>query len=436
MSAMGENRQAAKLIQLAAVSMTAAVPLICVPGLASPFSVPKIALLSVWVVVGTVLLILRGLAEARFETTVQKLVLAWLALVSASALWGETVSLRALLIGLLPPASFLLLTWLKPSPVLLASALVASGSVIGCIALAQYLGLDPFRLIGWQAAPAGAARLRIYASLGNPNFVAAALACILPLTWMFEGSRLRNRLLPVSAAALMLAGIIATGSRAPILGAVALVLCAVWIFPSVSPRKRVLGLVSIVLLVVLIAGLSTGRPVREALQGRFFIWRVAVSQASARSLILGDGPGAFAIRYPEWETQWAASMPRNQENMRFLGYQEHAHNDGLEVLLEQGIPGFVLVLLIPFGVWRLFRVGGLEFDRCAAGAVSGMAVFGGLACVDFPFHRPAESFIFWTLLAIVHLVFSTVEVTYAESALCLSRADDSRGNRTGVVRKL
>lgn len=402
------KRPAPKLLKHAAVAVTAAVPLISLPGLASPFSTPKIALLAFWVVVGAVALISRGLAEFRFETTVQKLALAWLALVSASALWGETASLKALLIALLPAASFLLLTWLKPPPASLASALVVSGSVIGCIALAQYLGLDPFRLIGWQAAPAGTVRMKIYATLGNPNFVAAVLACILPLTWVLDGSRLKNRVLSGSAALLIVLGVVVTGSRAPILGAVSLVLCAGWLFPSVSLRRRLLGLVSVILFAALVVVVSAGRPMPEALQGRLFIWRVTVGEASVRTLTLGDGPGSFAIRYPEWETKWAASTPNNRESKRFLGYQEHAHNDWLEVLVEQGVPGLVLLLLIGFDALRLFGGGTRQFSRPAAGAVAGIAIFAGLACVDFPFHRPAESFVFWTLLAIVHLSFSTV----------------------------
>ncbi len=403
-----QKRAAPKLLQYAAVAVTAAVPLISLPGLASPFSTPKIALLAVWVVVGAVVLISRAPAEFRFEATIQKLAVAWLALVSASALWGETASLKALLIALLPPASFLLLTWLKPTPVSLASALVVSGSVIGCIALAQYFSLDPFRLIGWQAAPAGTVRMRIYATLGNPNFVAAVLACILPLTWVLDGSRLKNRVLSGSAALLIVLGVVVTGSRAPILGVVSLVLCAGWLFPSVSLRRRLLGLVSVILFTALVAVLSAGRPMPEALQGRLFIWRVAIGQASVRTLTLGDGPGSFATSYPEWETKWAASTPNNRESMRFLGYQDHAHNDWLEVLVEQGVPGLVVLLLIAFGALRLFSSGTQQFSRPAAGAVAGIAIFAGLACVDFPFHRPAESFVFWTLLAIVHLSFSTV----------------------------
>ncbi len=77
-------------------------------------------------------------------------------------------------------------------------------------------------------------------------------------------------------------------------------------------------------------------------------------------------------------------------------------------MVEQGVPGLVLLLLIGFDALRLFGGGTRQFSRPAAGAVAGIAIFAGLACVDFPFHRPAESFVFWTLLAIVHLSFSTV----------------------------
>jgi len=318
-------------------------------------------------------------------------------------LWGEAASLRALLIALLAPAAFLLLTWLKPPAIALASALVVSACVIAAIALAQYLGFDPFRLLGWQAPPAGSVRMNVYATLGNPNFVAAFLASVLPLAWVPDGAGRTKRLLSGASALIMVLAIIATGSRAPIAGAISLVICFAWLLPSVSLRTRTIGLVSILLFAVLVVHLSTGRPLREVLEGRFFIWRVVVGHVSARTLILGGGPGWFAIKYPEWETGWAAHSSHAQNGLRFLGYQDHAHNDWLEVLLEQGIPGLILLLLIPVAVWRMSTSRWLEITSASAGALAGIAVFAGVACVDFPFHRPAESFALWTMLAIVHL---------------------------------
>ncbi len=405
---LAEKRPTPKLAQLLAFTVTAAVPLVSLPGLTSPFSTPKIGLLAVWVVAGGVWLISRGLAELRFESMLQKLALAWLVLVSASALWGETASLKALLIALLPPASFLLVTWLKPSPGSLATALAASGLAIGAIAIAQYLGLDPFRLFGWQGAPAGTVRMRVYTTLGNPNFTAAFLASVLPLTWMLDGSRLKNRVLSGLAVLLILLGILVTGSRAPIAGGAVFVLFGLWLFPSVPVRSRILGLISVILFAAFLAFLSAGRPISETFKGRLFVWRVAVEHISVRTLILGDGPGSFAISYPEWETEWVASAPRDGWSLRFLGYQEHAHNDWLEILVEQGIGGLVLLLLIPLSALRIFMGRRSEFTGTGAGAVAGIAIFLGLACVDFPLHRPAESFAFWTLVAIVQLSFSTV----------------------------
>ncbi len=424
-------------LQLAAIAVTAAIPLVTLPGLAAPFSTPKIAVLAAWIVVGGLISIFCGTLRFGFETTVQKLAGAWIALVSASALWGQAASLKALLIALLPAASFLLLTWIKPEPKSLASALVISSSVVACIALAQYLGLDPFRLAGWQAAPAGTVRMKVYATLGNPNFVAALLACIVPLAWAVGGTGVKARLLSRGAAVIMVLAILATGSRAPILGGVSLALSSLWLFPPVSRRVRIiLGLAMIILLAALVAVTSVGRPVREVIQGRFFIWRVAISQASVSTLLLGDGPGSFATGYPEWETKWAASAPKDQQSLRFLGYQEHAHNDWLEVLLEQGIAGVALLLLVMFSVLRPFKAGVLQSNCAAASAVAGIAIFAGLACVDFPFHRPAEASVFWTLLAIAHLAFSNVEGSYAETVVRPSGGSDSCGNRKGLARRL
>ena len=68
--------------------------------------------------------------------------------------------------------------------------------------LLQYGGLDPLRWLGWQAEIFVNPRMRVYGTLGNPDFVAAWLCATLPLA---RGA----------AMALQLAAILATAAASP-----------------------------------------------------------------------------------------------------------------------------------------------------------------------------------------------------------------------------
>jgi O-antigen ligase len=272
----------------------------------------------------------------------------------------------------------------------------AAAAVVALIAVLQYAGADPFRLFGWAGPAAGSPRLRVFATLGNPNFVAAFLAGAAPAAWA-AGMRIpgrRARIACLAAGGLLLAGgILATGSRAPALAAVAV---AAWAaFRSL--RKWYLAILPI-LFGLLLIGVSTARPLADTLEGRLFIWRVSLPHA-LESPLTGGGPGSFQLNYPGWET---ARLAVARDEARFAGFQRHSHNDYIEALVDYGVPGLLLLLAIPALVLGRFcfpkrRPGDLAAEGAAAGAVALMA----LALVDFPLHRPAEAFLFWLFLAIV-----------------------------------
>ena len=76
-----------------------------------------------------------------------------------------------------------MLTELRPEPAHLAAAHAIGATGVAIVAVLQWAGLDPFALAGWVAPLAGASpRLRVYGTLGNPNFVAALLTGAVPLT--------------------------------------------------------------------------------------------------------------------------------------------------------------------------------------------------------------------------------------------------------------
>lgn len=189
---------------LPAVTVAAAL-LVVVPGLDAPFSTPKR-----WVLMVGAVVALASLPWSRRR-------LAWpLALVPLTALFTLPLA-----IGTSPEALWRWLAfgglafawassgvdarWLGPSA-------VGSGIVVALVALAQAVGIDPFAALAPQAS---GERLRVYATLGNPDFVASALTVVLCLALgMAAESKKPRRWL--AGAAVVLLGLAVTRSFATV----------------------------------------------------------------------------------------------------------------------------------------------------------------------------------------------------------------------------
>lgn len=392
------SRPVLRALRGAAVGVAAAVPLVCWPGLAAPFSTPKLVLLAAWVVAG-LLAALAGRIPllAALDSLLYGLVLGWIGLVSVSAILAPHVSAEVLLLALLPAGAFVLQAGLKPKPAAVLGAVAAAGAVVALVAVLQSAGADPFRLLGWAGPVAGSPRMRVFSTLGNPNFVAAFLTAAAPAVWAagrFLPDRKWRTLFLTAGGLLLAGGILATGSRAPALAALGV---AAWAaFRSL--KKWHLAVLPI-LFSLLVVGVSTARPLADTLAGRLFIWQVSLPHA-LESPLLGGGPGSFQLNYPAWET---ARLAVARDEARFAGFQNHSHNDYLETLVDYGAPGLLLLLAIPAAVLGRFCFAKRNpADPAAEGAAAGVVALLALALVDFPLHRPAEAFLFWLFLAIVH----------------------------------
>jgi O-antigen ligase len=284
----------------------------------------------------------------------------------------------------------------------LAGAVVCAGTSVAILALLQSIGCDPFQLAGWEAVEVGGSRMRVYATLGNPNFVAAFLTASLPVTisvtiLAFRSLSAGRRWLVV-APVLQALGLVVTGSRAPVLACAAVVL---WLLIHRRFRTGAKAAAAGGLLLTAVLALSSARPLGLTLQGRFYLWKVTVRHVVEKP-VLGRGLGAFALLFPEWETRYW-KQERTQTEARFFGFQDHAHNDYLEFLVDRGVLGLATFwlavgLLLYDGMRRQ-----LGRDPLGLGASCGVAALAGIALVDFPLHRPAELFLFWTLLAVLYL---------------------------------
>lgn len=381
-------------------------PLATIPGLQSTFSTPKLVLLGSVVTLGLPVAVVLRAAPFRFPFPFEAALFLWLVSLSLSSILGAAASMTALLIQFFGVGWFALVALVQPPADKLAWAIIVSGVVISVVALLQYLGIDPFVLAGWTPVGIGNSRMRVYATLGSPNFVAAFLTSLVPLTaglarrLNFSSKRLARVALAIVG--LELLAIAATGSRAPVLGLLGGALC--WAFLKMQWRMWRTWAALVIAGITLIA-LSPARPLNTTVEGRVYLWRITV-QHIREAPWFGLGPGAFLAFFPRWEIEWQAA--RSQEgNSIIAGLEDHAHNDFLEFWVEQGTFGLLSFL----GVVTTFFLQvkrSLNSDReLLAGAAASVATMLAVALVDFPFHRVEECFLFWTLIGLTFITSSS-----------------------------
>ncbi len=393
-----EPGTAVKWLRRAVVAMAALFPFILFPGIERPFSTPKIILLGAFVVIAGSWAV--GTGNYRLPELPRWFrlsLIAWPSALIASAVWGKFVSPEALWLSLFSLGWFLLVMAVRPGAGHLAVAVAASCAVTAAIALLQYSGLDPFGLFGWKATAYGSPRMRVLGTLGNPNFVAALLVAGLALT-VPMGKLLARRAVYCLMIALQAAAVFATGSRAAV---AALIAVLVW-WGSLGPFPR-WRLAAAALIMIALLPLMPSRPLLNTIEGRFYIWRITAAHLLERPLF-GFGPGAFEPKFIEWETRYWLEGRGTADERRYSGLQAHAHNDYLETLVDGGLAALLsLWLLLGSFLAFAFQKARHAPGGLLTGASAGVVALAAVAMVDFPFHRPAELFLVWTLMALVFL---------------------------------
>lgn len=417
----------------------AILPLAVWPGLEQPFSDPKLA----WLVVMTVALwavplkgghprrhdaaagasngrpcdgaqagAVRPSTAAHVRPTVVVVTLAWVAVVLVSGMAAALPSFEAMALAITAP----MFAWalarhdMPVERLLRAQVLGATGCAI--VALAQWCGFDPFEVIGWHAPIDGASvRMRVYGTLGNPNFVGVLMASTLPLTAGLLAPAVSERTIDwrrawpyVAAAVLQALALVATGSRGAVLGLAA----AMALYAALRWSRRVrLGLAAVVAFALLAVLVSPARPLDTTVAGRLHLWRI-VARHAIDAPIVGLGPGAVPLKFAEWQRSAARDGVRDA---RFAGLTDHVHNDYLEVLVERGVPG-LLTLCLPLALVGLTVVRAPRpVSPLLAGTAAAVAAGAACAIVDFPLARPAE--LTWWWVAVV----MTLQASPAASAV-------------------
>lgn len=375
-------------------------PLVIWPGIERPFSTPKVVFLAVTAVVlhaGRRLAAPDGIGGAgRPSRVLVVCALAWMGSFVLSALLGPLPALPDVVLGLSAPACAVAVLSSGATREQVMAAMTGTAVVVALVALLQWAGLDPLALWGWQAPVDGlSVRMRVHATLGNPNFVGALMAASAPLAAAhLLASRGRWQTATGVVALLLIVGaLVATGSRGAVLGLAAAGLT--WAAARGS-RRAVVGSCIVVAVGAVAIWQSPARPLQTTLEGRVYLWQVVAPHAGARPLF-GLGPGAVALRFPAWQREADAA---GQRDVRFRGVTDHVHNDYLEALVERGVVG-VCTLLAPL-VWVVgTAIRRHPYSPLGAGALASVLALATCALVDFPLARPVELTWWWLALGVL-----------------------------------
>jgi O-antigen ligase len=405
---LADRGKVAAVLESYAIGVAFLLPLVFWPPAPAPFSSAKRWLLLAWVVPGLAVAGARGLyRHRRLGLRVSSALAIWIAALALSAGLGREASLEALTDALLPCGSCLLLLWIAPRPRRIILALVVSATLVALLGILQCFNLDPYLLLRLTGSLHGSSRIRVFSTLGNPNFVASFLVAVFPLTLSYRmpGALGRKGSCVLGAAALIQAGaIVATGSRAPILAFVAV---AAWLL--VRTTRRWIGFVLVASTISAAVLLwSPARPLETTVAGRVYIWKVILTHITEIPAA-GFGPGAFALRFAQWETDVLRTHAESA-NRSFAGLQDHAHNDYLEILVDHGTIGLAaffvtLALLVPLFPGN--RRAGLRLED---GMIAALITLLAIATVDFPLHRPADLYLLWTLVALLWSSNETADI--------------------------
>lgn len=385
-----------------------AIPLVLLPAASDFYTVPKIFLLQVTILLGLLRVAGRGAGnrEAIFLTPLSAPLLAvlgagLLSLIGATFPWAGIEAAWRLWNGILLYHLAVLALGAAPARRWFLAAVGLSIVPVAIYGILQAIGVD-FMHLAMRHVPVS--------SLGNTGFVAEYLVAALPIALALTARGDKPWWLFFPAVLLGSLHLWLTQSRAGWLGA-GLGGSILLLAPS-SPlrtgaaraRLRLLLLLGLLLAVGLglfIPGLGPASVVRlrsiidagqSSARVRILIWRGAL-ELTARHPLFGVGMGNFEYAYP-------AVRSTEEWHLSHRDAVDDAHNEYLHLTVETGLLGLAAFL------WFLFRVGRCARDLLRApetrkeafpliAGLAGLLLYAGFG---FPFKDPTSGTYWWVFL--------------------------------------
>ncbi len=195
----------------------------------------------------------------------------------------------------------------------------------------------------------------------------------------------------------MLFGLMRSASRGGVLSfCIALVTFSLFAMSNKVLRKRILKLLMLPVVICFIAVVATSgtfltRLFQGGVSGRDFVWQPAIELAKDYAF-LGTGVGTFQLAFPAYspapsQTWW------------------HAHIDYLELFIEFGMVGFVImmsgvIMVLVYIISSFFQRKSYDVVPVLFGVLLGVTSIGIHELSEYHFYIPANAAYFFTLLGI------------------------------------
>jgi len=313
--------------------------------------------------------------------------------------YRSVMTLLAVIPGL---ALFIAVKMLRPSPAWLAGAIVlglSASIIVSAVQIASgaesWAYLYPFTNTGAVGLFANRNHMGTLLLISVP-FAAALLVSTRSDR---RGSRQGKLAVGIAALVLVVIGIVLNGSLAVIALALPVMLASAALFPAAVRWRRfalplaALGvLAAIAVLATNPVGGTGGLGDDRSVQSRMEIW-ATTAQAIGDTMPVGSGLGTFSLVYRQYEDPLKVTSE----------YVNHAHNDYLELALELGLGGILLMALF-IGWWIVAATKvwtsplSTPYGR-AATIASGVIL--AHSVVDFPLRTSAISAIFGVTIALI-----------------------------------
>lgn len=208
---------------------------------------------------------------------------------------------------------------------------------------------------------------------------------------------------------LIVIGILLNGSLAATALSIPVLIASAALLPATARCSRIALPVSLLVLAAGVAFIASKPMAVDAIGGasasvssRTAIW-ATTTEAIAASFPAGTGLGSFEQAYRQFEDPMAVSAE----------YVNHAHNDYLELILELGAPG--LILIAGFLLWWLVAAvriwsSAVSTPFARAATIATVTVLAH-SIVDFPLRTAAIAALFAALVAIMARHFRSAPVT-------------------------
>jgi len=313
---------------------------------------------------------------------------------------------------------------------LLLGAIAVAALWMACHACLQAANMDPLAWIAGQPVRESG-RWRIFTTTGNPDWTAEFLAAAAPITVWWASRFTRGA---AWLWLLFIAAILPTGSRLGLAGLFVGAAVHTWVRQrnpreNRTPRNRTsicfAGLVALGTPALLLHGDGYAATLLRwddlhSLLGRLQLWRASLHLIAARP-IHGYGLDHFALALPDGLRAVAAPLDAVARSRMPDLLTAHAHNDFLEMAVETGMPGALLLLAL-FALGLLAARRALDSSSPSAAMKSSdepaaptrthvatavpaltasFAVLCVLALASAPLHTPATALLFWLVLGCI-----------------------------------